>query len=228
MRRWIAISDSLKTLRNAGLQVSAVIDVGVQHDTKELRVAYPDVPHLLFEPIVEYHDAIRASYEGVNYQLIGSAVSSSSGTLLLKQVRADADGVVSHVMNGEVEGQGTRRVPCVALDDFFAQHEVAKPYLLKVDVDGTESDILRGAASTMRDCSCLIVETTMPFVEERCRLARESGLRLWDIVDFNFYHGSLYQVDLIFVSEREIARCRPLDPYNAINRGFEASAWFAH
>jgi FkbM family methyltransferase len=228
MRRWIAISDSLKILKNSGLQVSAVIDVGVQHDTKDLRLGFPDVPHFLFEPIEEYHDAIRARYCGMDYQLIGSAVSSSSGTLLLEQVRSDSAGVVSHVMNGEVEGQGIRRVPCVSLDDFVAQNEIAKPYLLKVDVDGAETDILRGAARAMSDCSCLIVETTMPFLEERCRLARESGLRLWDIVDFNFYHGSLYQVDLIFVSERQIARCPALDPYNAINQGFEASAWFAH
>ena len=228
MRRWIAIGDSLKILRKAGLQVRAVIDVGVQYDTEELRVGFPDVPHILFEPIQEYHDTIRSRYSDVDYQLFRWAVARAPGELILENVRADDAGVVSHVVNAEVDSAGTRRVRSVSLDAFLEEHPVPAPYLLKIDVDGSESDIMRGGVAAMRNCSCLIVETTLPMLSECCYLASLSGLRLWDIVDFNFYHGNLYQVDLVFVHESQVQLLPVLDPYEAINRGLDRSAWFAH
>ena len=80
----------------------------------------------------------------------------------------------------------------------------------------------------MRNCSCLVVEATLPMLAERCHLAGLSGLKLWDIVDFNFYRGNLYQVDLVFVHESQIKKLPILDPYEAINHGFDQSAWFCH
>jgi FkbM family methyltransferase len=220
--------DSLGHLRELGVDVQAVIDVGVQEDTYELRVGFPDVPHFLFEPIAEYHDAIRANYTSMDYELIASAVAREPGEIFLQDLRKDAAGVVSHVVKAAVEGPATRRIPAVSLDSFTEKHSVPKPYLLKIDVDGLESEILRGAERTLKDCSCLIVETTLQVLTERCWYASLSGLRLWDIVDFNYYQGNLYQVDLIFVHESQVKRLPQLDPYEQINFGLDRSAWFFH
>jgi FkbM family methyltransferase len=220
--------DSIRILKNAGLEIAAVIDIGVQDDTWELRLAFPDLPHALFEPVKEYHQSIRGNYEGMDYRLHEVALSDRSGVLQFKDIRADDAGVVSHVRPaGYHEDDGLRTVAAVTLDDFLFEHQVPKPYLIKIDVDGHETEVMRGAKSVMKDANCLIVESTMPNVTERCMLAEKAGLVLWDIVDFSYYRENLYQVDLIFIAESAIKAFGALDPYKSINQGFEASKWYS-
>jgi FkbM family methyltransferase len=70
-----------------------------------------------------------------------------------------------------------------SVDDFISIFRAPFPNHLKIDVDGIELSILRGAADTLRDprLKSLIVEINMT-AEHECRstlnLLRESGLRL--------------------------------------------------
>ncbi|MFC6741817.1 FkbM family methyltransferase [Methylobacterium tardum] len=52
------------------------------------------------------------------------------------------------------------------------------PYLIKIDVDGHETEILRGAKNALIFTSCQIVETTLPHLPERCALAEKAGMHL--------------------------------------------------
>ena len=78
------------------------------------------------------------------------------------------------------------------------------PYLLKIDVDGHELEILRGAQRSLRDASIVIVEASLanrrcPELMERLELLLQSGFYLFDIVDPAYYAKLLHQVDLVFV-----------------------------
>jgi len=46
-------------------------------------------------------------------------------------------------------------IPVVALDDYFSENE--KISLLKIDVEGAEFDVLRGAERVLKTCSPLLV-----------------------------------------------------------------------
>ena len=118
MQRWIAISDSLKILRSAGLDVRSVIDVGVQYDSKDLRHGFPDVRHFLFEPVEEYHSEIRNRYLGLDFELFALAVGEAPGEMIFEDVRTDAAGVVSHVVATTANVTGSRQIASTSLDVF--------------------------------------------------------------------------------------------------------------
>jgi FkbM family methyltransferase len=232
MRRLTKIH-AFQLLLKAGIKVSSVFDIGVQRDTLELRQAFPNVPHFLFDPIVEYNDDIRKSYHGMDYTLENIAVSDRDGVFWLKEVQKDESGIISHVAPALVYEDGMRTVPARSLDNYMrdahAKNPHLAPYLIKIDVDGFETEILRGAMNSLKKTSCLIVESTLPHISERCALAEKAGLTLWDIVDLSYFHGNLYQVDLIFISESHVPRGSALNPYVLMGLpDIDRSQWYQH
>ncbi|WP_187278194.1 FkbM family methyltransferase [Methylobacterium sp. WL7] len=228
MRRRLTKWDSIQTLLRAGLNVGTVIDVGVQRDSPDLRQLFSSVPHILFEPVLEYHEDIHRAYAGVNYKLEPVALSDRYGPFLLREVRADADGVVSHVSPAEGHEASLRTVQRKTLDGYVDETSPAKPYLIKIDVDGHETEILKGARRALFDASCVIVETTLHHLPERLRLAEVAGLALWDIVDMTYYDGCLYQCDLVFIPDRADGLIRRLDPRMRIAfEAFDPAVWYS-
>jgi FkbM family methyltransferase len=72
----------------------------------------------------------------------------------------------------EVEGRpvaplARRRVPGVTLDDFCAENGIEQIDLLKLDVEGAELDVLRGACRLLRErrIGCLLFEVSQAMVE---------------------------------------------------------------
>ena len=61
-----------------------------------------------------------------------------------RPVYAGADGV-------PVASSTPMDVPCTTLDDFCAAREIARIHFLKVDVEGYERDVFRGAAGLLRE-----------------------------------------------------------------------------
>ena len=55
----------------------------------------------------------------------------------------------------------TRSVPIEMLDDVIGGLDLPQPYLLKVDTEGWELEVLKGAAETLKHTSVLITETSV-------------------------------------------------------------------
>lgn len=216
---------SFKILKEMGVPVSTVIDVGILTSTYELIQAYGDVPQLLIEPIVEFEDRIRANYDkaGVNYELIKVAASDRDGETAMrtKSVRENVD--ITHAqMADTTDAPGQyRTVPVRKLDTIVQERTLNKPYLLKIDVDGAELSILRGAENVLKDCSVICIEVTMTTFFERAELIRRSGFQLVDVVDLCYYNDRLSQVDLIFVNT-QIIQEKGLQIFGS---GFDIAKW---
>ncbi len=50
----------------------------MQHGTFELMTAFPDLPHLLFEPVEEFFPRIATGYAKIKHELIKVAVSDQT------------------------------------------------------------------------------------------------------------------------------------------------------
>jgi Methyltransferase FkbM domain len=62
------------------------------------------------------------------------------------------------------------------LDEIVARDRLAPPDLLKIDVEGSESRVLQGAADVLRRRPHLVIETHGPTVERECvEILRASG-----------------------------------------------------
>ena len=149
------------------MPVATVIDVGVLSGTPELVEAYPDRPHLLFEPVAEFAPTIERNYRNVQHQLVQAAVSDTSGETRLRTVGMIGDAAISHSFMTESAEQASRTVPRVSLDDYLRANPAQPPYFLKIDIDGDELKVLAGATETLRLTSVVMIEVTIYSIIER-------------------------------------------------------------
>jgi FkbM family methyltransferase len=202
MVRFPSKTNMLRFLRDAGVPVKTIIDVGAHEETFELRQVFPDLRHILFEPAFEFHDALRTNYAGMDYILVPAALSDQDGTGHLEK-RAICSSKISHAIMVDGAGEGPfETVPTMRLDSFMNDRNESKPFLLKLDVDGFEMPIMRGSEAVWDDVSCVIVEVTVASFAERMNFILSKGFRLFDIVDQCYKHDMFWQADLIFVAEK--------------------------
>ncbi len=202
MVRFPSKTNALQNLRSAGVEIGTVIDVGVHEQTPELRAAFPDARHILFEPADDFFPAIRRNYAGLDYVLAPVAVAETDGEGHLHKRRIDG-GEVSHscLVDPAAVDESTV-VPTRRLDSFMAERDDPRPYLLKIDVDGFESVIIRSAAGMWADVDVVIVEVTRDTLAERLGLLVAQGFTIYDIVDSCYYANLFHQADLVMVSPR--------------------------
>ena len=225
LNRYPTKAHAFKVLKNMGFPVESVIDVGVLTCTADLMSAFPEVPHLLVEPIEEFYPGIEQIYDdaGMQYQLIKAAASDTDGTAKLKTstIRAGKDITHSRLTNDSGEGDNFREVPTITIETLVKEQSIPKPFLLKIDVDGAELAVMRGALPVISNCSVLCIEAGIKNFAERSNAALTLGFELFDVVDFCYYGGRFVQADFVFINS-QIVKNLKLDMYAD---GFDVEKW---
>ena len=202
MRPFQSKTNSLRRMREMGVEVGTILDVGVHEQTPELREVFPDKRHLLFEPADDFYTAIRQNYSNLDYEIIEAAVSDFDGIISLKKDRFEGK-VVTHSRIAVSDGTSDMpKVQTVRLDTFLRSRNEARPYFLKIDVDSVELEILSGCEGIFKDVDVIAVEVTQPTLFERFSFLQSKGYQFFDLVDAVYNHGMFYQADLIVVSAR--------------------------
>jgi FkbM family methyltransferase len=191
----------LDILVERGIPVGSVFDVGVLRGTPELLRAYPKTHHYLFEPVTEFEDLIEKAYADCPHTLIKVAVSDSDSESFLATHSVHESLAISHstVAKNAQEGPNVRKIETMRLDTFMANNEVAQPILLKIDIDGEELAVLRGATETLKSTSILIIETPRYQLPDRILFARNAGFVLVDLAEPTYYDQAFWQCDAVFV-----------------------------
>lgn len=197
MPRMPSKPQALTVLQERGIPVGTVIDVGVQTATPELMAAYRSVPHILFEPVMEFSERIRHNYRTLTYELHTVALSDEDGETELS-VYGKTGGDITHAQIGRATGEG-RRVPKMRLDTILNGRDLADPFLLKIDVDGHELAVLNGAQETLKRCSVVIVECAGNQLPARIQAVQAAGFTLFDLVEPCYYDASFWQCDAVLV-----------------------------
>jgi len=197
-------SQALAVLKSRGVPVETILDIGVNTVTPELVAAFPDRHHVLFEPVEEYAEGIERNYARVPHEWVKAAVSDQSGTVTLKTASKLQGQGISHagmVASPAADSTDTRTVPMLRLDDFMSQRRLPGPYLLKIDIDGHEMKVLRGAVETLKACSVVIVECPHYSLPERLAHLMKAGFRLFDLAEPCYYDKVFWQCDAVFLRE---------------------------
>ncbi len=228
VERWPGKVDTLRLLRSMGAKVDWVIDVGVQTKTPELMQVFGDVPHLLCEPIKEYYDDIRKNYSsgGVKFELEESAICDFDGEVSLQLSSMSENTPITHAkIADEADSQATvRTVAAGKLDTVLERRAIDGQFLLKIDVDGAELDVLNGAPKTIAQSNVVIIEATRQTIFDRAEVLLNSDFELFDIVDICYYNKRLSQVDLVFVKKSVLKEIDEQDP--VLNGSFDFSKWW--
>lgn len=214
---------SLEVMRSRGVPVAAVLDVGVQRGTGSLIDVYPDVPHLLFEPVKAFAADISRNYnyKRIEHQLFEVALSDVDGTGLMEVRKTDAEGI-SHAWVSE-RGESVR---LARLDTLVPQSGVSGPYLLKIDVDGADAPgkIIDGAAGVMKDVSCVVCEMVVDKFFDLSGRIQQHGFVLWDIVETSYYDDVFYQCDAVFLRSEHLVKEPGLKPFGLAT--FDPRKWW--
>lgn len=232
------LRDSLRTLKDCGLGVRTVLDVGVLSGTPPLIEAYPEARHHLFEPARVHFPEIRRRYRRIDHELHEVAVSDTEGTCYLTCRSIVGGGRVTHAEIGDrprtaadVSGFiSCDEIPKRTLDSILEGRELRRPVLLKIDVDGHELPVLRGAARTLEASTIVVLEAPLTrgpecAFFERANFVRERGFELVDVVDPAYYDGILWQADLVFLRSEEIRERPRLRPFQGEEFRFDGRRW---
>jgi len=155
-----------------GHDYRTVLDVGANRGQFALVASrrFPRALLVCFEPL----DGARFKLELAisnhpRLRIVASAVADSAGSADLLVSRADdssslltgTDRLLATFPGTEVVERVS--VPTERLDALVGDHELARPALLKIDVQGAELEVLRGATATLEKTDTIIVECS--FVE---------------------------------------------------------------
>lgn len=204
-------ASSLQLLGSRGFKIDTILDVGAAEGYFFVYRAHSRLlegaSHFFVDAMAENEDIYHrlCARFGGGYEI--AALSAMEGEV---DLRIDPDFYNTHIDNLQ-PGSGyaaTRRVKTTTLDAVVRRHRLAGPYLLKIDVQGAELDVLRGALRTLEDT--VVVTTEIQVFRERDSLVdllafmHGNGWTLYDITDLAHYpsDSTLYECYATFIPKR--------------------------
>jgi FkbM family methyltransferase len=205
-RRW---------LQRAGIRT--VIDVGgyIGATAYALRLILPEVQIYSFEPLEDnYTRLVRTLEPFGRFRAFRTALGDRAGTLDFHRSDFAASssalpmGDLHRTLYPETAHTTTVTVPVARLDDYLDQMDLQTPVLLKIDVQGYEAVVLRGAAKTLERVDYLITEVSFrelyagqPLFDEIHALLTGQGFWYAGSIDsmLSPLDGSILQADALFI-----------------------------
>lgn len=134
-----------------------LLDVGSNHGayTRFLHSLAPQSTIYAFEPHPRTFGQLQAATTLPNITLLNQAVGEQEGRMLLFD-QADDDGSTQASLSRDAVGLFTadiveHEVVCTTLDVFFEQHGIQDVALLKIDTEGHDLGVLKGAKKAISE-----------------------------------------------------------------------------
>jgi FkbM family methyltransferase len=140
-----SMQGALAQLKRLGFRPQTVIDVGVAWQTNDLYREFPDTEILLIEPQAEFEPNLKKICMEYKAQYILAAAGAKPGKAVFNVHPEQPDGssLLKEVEGASVDGV-PRDVTVVTIDQVCAEKGLKGPYLLKLDVQGAELQVLEG------------------------------------------------------------------------------------
>lgn len=147
----------LENAKRAGLNPGTIIDVGFAIGTPGLFGVFEDAQIMLIEPIAEMEPAMQAfCREHPKARYVVAAASDENGEKTFMARRSV--GVSSFHAGLKTGDAEARQVRTVTLDTLVRDYDLPGPFLIKMDVEGHELHVLRGAVETLKATDLVILE----------------------------------------------------------------------
>ena len=209
---------SLLNLKRLGVRPATVIDVGAAYGdfTRVCRSVFTEASYLLIEPLEEYGPGLEAfARSNPQTHVVRVAAGASEGEASI-HVHSDLVGSsFFHEFEGSDVDGFQRTVRTTSIDAMVSAAGLVGPFLLKVDVQGAERDVISGAMHTLGVADLVLLEVSLlgffdgaPQASETVAFMDALGFVPYDL--FGLSHrpldGALAQVDVLFVSKQSQLR----------------------
>jgi FkbM family methyltransferase len=145
---------------------SVLYDVGANIGFYSLLAARQGAQVFAFEPDIQNAESLerhaRLNSLGAKIEVIRAAAFSTTGFVALEPADSERGHGNAHVGTNRENTNPTVQVPCTTLDDFAREHIV--PDTIKIDVEGSESNVLEGAEKLFTHYRPLLICEVHDFV----------------------------------------------------------------
>lgn len=158
------VYDTPEYIRRLGFKPRTLVDVGVARGTPPLYEAYPEPYLVLIEPLAEtipFARDILKHRPGVFVQT-GLGERDETRTILVEPRYIERSSTY-HRAPIDQTGDKTqpREIPITTLDALQAKYRWEPPFGLKIDTEGCELEVIRGASEFLRDTIFVMVEVNV-------------------------------------------------------------------
>ena len=216
-RHWFVSLE--KDLACIGIKkVSTVFDVGAHlgQTTLHFRKVFPDAQVHSFEPIPKNFKELKRNVAGKDRIKVNQkALGSSSGSAFMKIGDSDQTHTIrSNSQNELIEGP---KVKLETIDTYLAKERIASIDLLKIDVEGYELEVLRGAKNALQSGSIQSIFAECDFDPDDNQhtyfndlwvfLRRENYafIGLYDVIHYTKTSGIGY-CNALFINKRSLSQ----------------------
>jgi FkbM family methyltransferase len=216
--RFPSIEASLKILQEWGYTPAFVIDIGAYHGTwtKMFKELFPDASILMLEAQKAKESMLRDvadKYSDVSYDI--ALLGANDGDVVSFVEMETGSSVFEEDSSYEREYV---KKQLVELDSLLKSHaDFQQADFLKLDVQGYELEVLRGASSLLKSVEFVYMEVSLIPINKGCPdihdvivFMREHGFYLLDFCSQTRRKDkALWQTDLMFISNTSAFRPKP-------------------
>jgi FkbM family methyltransferase len=197
-----------------------IIDAGAHHGDFAAALDFLYAPRSLLA--IEANPLLSASFRirfaaRPHISLITAALAESKGTRNFNVYKFDAASSFYTCRTGHLNALGfdeqyqSIAVPTTTLESIFTEHGLQKVDLLKLDCQGAELAILRGAASRLGDIQAIFAEVSFdpiydsaPLFGELHGFLRDAGFILSGLSGFSGQGSSIQWADALYLNQRTL------------------------
>lgn len=219
----------LQSIRNLGIDIvkmkhpfkeqkkfvpdaKVIIDVGANVGNYSIKYAknYPNAMIWAFEPCEKTYDKLCENiymYKNILSCKIG--LGSKQQTAILNEYLSSGDNSILYNKNEKF--QKRQRIGIIRLDDFLeGRNDMQKIDILKIDVQGYEMEVLKGAIETLKHTKLIFIEGQFNRQYEKAatcfdigKFLFKYGFRCKSMLNVNYKNGELTHADFIFINEQK-------------------------
>jgi FkbM family methyltransferase len=198
----------LGLLRSLGFAPRQVLDVGASNGQWSVACAhvFPEAAYALVEPLPESY-LVQLTAPAAGWTRLPFALGASDGEITIAIPESVHGAAEATVAPGRRPCSGSRQVAMRQIDTLLAERTIELPDLVKLDVQGYESEVLAGAEKLWGATEVFFVELSLDQFWPGARVFHEmvALFAARGYMVFDFFHelrkpnGQLEQIDAVFL-----------------------------
>lgn len=204
------LRDCLFLLKSLGFTPKRIFDIGAHKGgwTRLVKEFYPHSNYTLFEPQKRLTNYVTDLIADEKVELINKGVGSKSEFRKFTFVERE-DSCNFLISKSEAKDKNFEQIDLevVTLDSFIELKKVPAPDLLKIDAEGLDIEVLKGAKSIIGVTEVIMIEAGVlnSIIPNNIAVVinymKENGYELFDITELNrpFEVKLLWLMELVFV-----------------------------